>query len=174
MPRGKAPRTAAGRSGARKTTTRSRTTEAKPARAAAPPSPSGGAQTDPAVDAFLSKLDHPRKAEIEAVRQIILGVSPQIREGLKWNAQSFRTTDYFATVNLRGRGGDERVWLILHRGAKAKDNSANDLKVADPGGLLKWLASDRCLVTFEDARDIQSKRAALQAILQAWIRQLPA
>ena len=129
-------------------------------------------QTAHAVSEFLRELDHPRKQEIEAVRQIILGVSPEIREGIKWNAPSFRTTDYFATVNLRGKGGEERVWLILHTGAKVKKTAAKGMQIADPAGLLQWLAKDRCLVTFSDRKDIQAKRAALEAIIREWIGQL--
>ena len=52
-----------------------------------------------------------------------------------------------------------------------KDN-AKRMKIADPAGMLEWLAKDRCLVTFTDAKDIQAKRAALQAIVREWIRQL--
>ena len=129
-------------------------------------------QTDPAVTAFLRELDHPRKKEIEAVRRIILGVSPEIHEGIKWNAPSFRTTDYFATVNLRAKGGEERVWLILHTGAKVKKTATKGMQIADPAGLLKWLAKDRCLVTFAEGKDIQAKRVALEAIVRDWIRQL--
>ncbi len=125
-------------------------------------------RTDREVEAFMKKLNHPMKKDVEAVRQLILGVSPRISEGIKWNAPSFRTTEYFATVNLRGRGGDSRVWLILHFGAKVNDNS-KALKIADPKGLLKWLAKDRCLVTFADGKDIQAKRLALKAIIREWI-----
>jgi hypothetical protein len=142
-----------------------------PARKRAASRDAGGSQTDPAVDAFLRDMDHPRKSEIQAVRRIILGVSPEIREGIKWNAPSFRTKDYFATVNLRAKGGEERVWLILHMGAKAKDNS-KAIRIADPAGLLEWLAKDRCLVTFADAGDIKAKRAALESIVREWIAQL--
>ena len=127
--------------------------------------------TDPAVIAFLHDLDHPLKKEIEAVRQIVLGVSPKIHEGIKWNSPSFRTTEYFATLNLRAMDGKDRVWLILHRGAKAKDNT-KDLRIADTAGLLEWLAKDRCLVTFADGKDIKAKKSALQVILREWIRQL--
>jgi hypothetical protein len=141
------------------------------ARKPAPNAETSSLQTDPAVSAFLQELDHPLKREIEAVRQIILGVSPEIREGIKWNAPSFRTTDYFATLNLRAKDGKDRVWLILHRGAKAKDNTRN-MQIADPAGLLEWLANDRCLVTFGDSKDIRAKRAALQAIVREWIRQI--
>jgi hypothetical protein len=126
-----------------------------------------GSQTDPAVVALLRDLEHPLKQEIEAVRQLILGASPAIREGIKWNAPSFRTTDYFATFNLRTR---DRVRLVLHTGAKVKDTATTGLKVADPAGLLEWLAKDRCLVTLNDGKDIRAKRAALQALLREWIR----
>jgi hypothetical protein len=130
-----------------------------------------GSQTDPAVIAFLRELDHPLKQEIETVRQIILSVSPEIREGIKWNAPSFRTTEYFATLNLRAKDGKDRVWLILHTGAKVKDNT-KVMQIDDPAGLLQWLARNRCLVTFGDGREIQSKRTALEAIVRDWIRQV--
>src|SRR5262249_10496246 len=120
---------------------------------------------------FLNDLDHPLKPEIEAVRQIILGVSPEIREGIKWNAPSFRTADYFATLNLRAKDAKDHVWLILHMSAKAKDNTKG-MRITDPAGLPQWLAKDRCLVTFKDAKDIQAKRAALEAIVREWIGRL--
>jgi len=134
-------------------------------------SDTASSQTDPAVIAFLRELKHPLKKEIEAVRQIILGVSPEIREGIKWNSPSFRTTDYFATLNLRAKDGKDRVWLILHTGATVKATATKGLKIDDPAGLLKWLGKDRCLVTFDNKKDIDAKRVALQAIVREWIGQ---
>ena len=69
-------------------------------------------QTNPDVIAFISDLDHPLKREIKLVREIILGVSPEIREAIKWNAPSFRTTDFFATFFLRA---NDQVQLIFGR-----------------------------------------------------------
>lgn len=135
------------------------------------PRPPGeaAAQADPAVEAFLRELEHPRKPEIEAVRRIILGVSPTIREGIKWNAPSFRTTEYFATFHLRTR---DSVRLVLHTGAKARATAATGLDIPDPSGLLQWLAKDRCLVSLADGAQVEARRAALEAILRAWIRHL--
>ncbi|HQX23347.1 MAG TPA: DUF1801 domain-containing protein, partial [Pseudomonadota bacterium] len=65
------------------------------------------------VDAFLGQLDHPLKDGIEALRGIILGASAGISEGIKWNSPSFRTTEWFATVNIR----KDALMLILHLGA---------------------------------------------------------
>ena len=130
------------------------------------------ARTDPAVDAYLRELRHPRKAELATLRQILLDASPKISEGIKWNAPSFKTSDWFATINLRTKDGVERVWLVLHAGAKVKKSAAAGLQVADPQGLLQWLAKDRALVTFADAKELRARRAPLQALVRAWIGQL--
>jgi len=123
------------------------------------------AQTDPAVIAFLRELDHPLKEDVEVVRRMILDVSPEIREGIKWNAPSFRTVDYFATVNLRAR---DSVQLILHMGAKTKDSATKGVDIADPKGLLKWLAKDRCLMTLGSGKELRANKKAMQAILRQW------
>ena len=93
-----------------------------------------GRQTDPAIAAYLHALKHPRKPEQEALRLIILGASPAIREGIKWNSPSFRTTEWFATINVHAQ---DRVRLILHLGAKVKDNATKGMRIADPQGLLE-------------------------------------
>ena len=126
-------------------------------------------QTDAAVIAFMRDLEHPLKAEIEAIREIVLGVSPTIHEEIKWNAPSFRTTEHFATFSLRMR---DRVRLILHTGATVNRTATTGMTIADPAGMLEWLAADRCLVTFRDAKDIDAKRGALESVVRAWIRQV--
>jgi hypothetical protein len=131
---------------------------------------SDGSQMDPAVIEFLRELDHPLKKEIEAVRTIILGVSPEIREGIKWNAPSFRTTEYFATFNLRARGGAAAVWLILHTGAKVKETAKGGMAVADPEGILEWRGKDRAVAKFEGAGDVRAKTSALEGVIREWIR----
>lgn len=123
-------------------------------------------KTDTAVDTFMKSLAHPQKAAVEAVRQIILAADPGIHEGIKWNSPSFRTSEYFATLNLR----DDRVWLILHLGAKIKDHSTKGMKIDDPTRLLKWLSKNRCLVTLRDRKDVAAKRNALIAVLKQWIQ----
>jgi hypothetical protein len=138
------------------------------------PSRRGRAETsasreDPDVIAFLNALEHPLSSVVRAVREIILGASPAIREGIKWNVPSFRTTEYFATFHLRAK---DRVSVVLHTGAKVKGASAK-VDVPDPAGLLDWRSGDRCLVTL-DGDDLDAKRAPLRAIIKAWIAHLPA
>lgn len=111
----------------------------------------------------MAALKHPLKAEIEWVRRIITGVSPKITEEVKWKAPGFRTTESFATVNLRAT---DRLHLIFHLGAKVRPD-LKPLEIGDPAGLLKWLAKDRCMVT---VADLAKDRAALEAIVREWIR----
>jgi hypothetical protein len=112
------------------------------------------------VDAFLESLEHPLKPEILAVRQIILGADPAIGEGIKWNAPSFRTTEWFATFHLRGG-----FQVILHLGAKARDTTG--IKLESP--LLKWLGKDRASVTFPNMEVIEAKKGAFDDLVRRWI-----
>jgi len=118
------------------------------------------------VDAFLDTLDLPRKPEILAVRRAILGADPTIAEGIKWNAPSFRTSEYFATFHLRAKEG---VQVILHLGAKARDISIAGGVIDDPSSLLEWLGKDRATVKFRDRADIEAKRTAFVSLVRQWI-----
>jgi hypothetical protein len=120
------------------------------------------------VNAFMARLEHPLKAEIETVRAIILGADARIHESIKWNAPSFAVTEYFATFKLRPI---TTVQVVFHTGAKVKA-IVNDMYIDDPAGLLKWAAKDRCVATFADMHDIASKTAALTVVVKQWIEQL--
>lgn len=124
------------------------------------------ADTTMAVDGFMAALDHPCKREIEVLRRLVLAVDPAIAEGIKWNAPSFRTTEYFATTHLRAKAG---IGVILHLGAKARDLPAGGVAIDDPVGLLEWLGKDRARVTFASMKELVDKGAAFQAVLRQWI-----
>lgn len=115
----------------------------------------------------MAGLAHPFKAEIQALREIILAADPTVSEGIKWNAPSYRTTEYFATTHLRAKTG---VGLILHLGAKVRELPAGGVAIEDPGKLLKWLGKDRAQVEFRDLDDIESRKQAFQSLLQQWLR----
>lgn len=126
-----------------------------------------GANNTNEVNDFMAKLEHPLKAEIEAVRAIILGSDKRINESIKWNAPSFYLNEHFATFNLRSL---EAIQVVFHTGAKARADIAA-LKIDDPSGLLKWAAKDRCVATLSGVQDIRSKKSALVSIVKQWIKQ---
>jgi hypothetical protein len=132
-----------------------------------PKKPAGSAaRTTNEVDNFMAKLRYPLKADLEVVRKIILGASPAIGEAIKWNAPSFRTTEFFATANLRSL---DRVQFIFHLGAKVRGEH-RQVRISDPDGMIKWLAKDRCVVTMGAGQDIPARRAALEDIVRQWVR----
>ncbi len=101
------------------------------------PKPTNAGSEKPTNDviAFMARLEHPRKAEIETLRSIILGADGRIRESIKWNAPSFAITEHFATVKLRPM---ETVQVVFHTGAKVKPTATameiNDPAAAEMGG----------------------------------------
>lgn len=125
-------------------------------------------QASDEVAAFLARLEHARKAEIEVVRTLILSADPRIRESIKWNAPSFALADHFATFKLRP---ETTVQVVFHTGAKVKANP-RPIKVDGLAGLLSWAAPDRALVTFADMAAINAHRDALVAVVRQWIAQL--
>ena len=129
------------------------------------------ADTSAAVDDFLAALDHPQLALIHALRAVINGVDASVQEGIKWKSPSWRTGEYFATTHLRSKVG---VGVILHLGAKARALPAGGLAIADPTGLLNWLAADRAMVEFRDAADLASKRDEFEALLRQWLQHVQA
>ena len=122
---------------------------------------------DLAVTALLDANKHPLRAEIDALRTIILASDKWIEEGVKWNASSFRTGEWFATLN--GPKQVKEATIILHAGAKVIGIVLKD-HIADPEGLIKWLGNDRGMIIFAGVDDIKKKQPALQAIVRAWIQ----
>lgn len=125
-------------------------------------------RVDRDVDAFMAALDHPLKAEIEALRAIICPLDPRIVESVKWNAPSYAIDDHFATLRLYPQ---RTVQVVLHTGAKVKPES-RAMTIDDPDGLIVWATSDRGAVAFADIADIERKRDAFVSIVRQWIAQL--
>lgn len=125
-----------------------------------------GATAAGEVEAFLTSLDHPFEREIHAVRRVILGADPRIAEGIKWNAPSFRTSEYFATLHLRAKDG---VRVILHFGAKKRESPTSRDAIPDPDALLQWLGPDRASATFRDLADVEARGAAFASVVRHWI-----
>ena len=110
-----------------------------------------------AVDAFMEVLDHPFKAEVEAVRKIIKKVNKGITEEVKWKAPSFSYKGYMVTFNLWEK---KRVHLVFHNGAILKDKT----------GLLEGDYPDRRMMYFSDMKDVKAKKAALESFVKEWIK----
>lgn len=108
------------------------------------------------VDAFMENLDHPFKAEVQAVRDIIKGVNPGITEQIKWNALSFSYEGYLVTFNLWAK---QHVHLVFHNGAILSNES----------GLLEGDYPDRRMAYFSSMEDVEAKKTALENAIHEWV-----
>ncbi len=106
------------------------------------------------VEAFMAALDHPLKSEVQAVRQIIMGVDPGITEQVKWNAPSFSYgDDYLVTFHLRPT---DYVHLVFHHPATPTVTSEL-LEGSYPDG--------RRMAYFSDMNTVIEKKEALERVI---------
>lgn len=106
------------------------------------------------VDEFMTQLDHPFKAEVQKIREIIKSVNNNITEQIKWNAPSFSYQgEYLVTFNLRAR---EHIHLVFHNPAISSVKSE----------LLEGDYKDRRMAYFSDMADIEVRRGALEKAIQ--------
>jgi len=108
------------------------------------------------VAAYMRQLEHPLKAEIAALQQIIKAANPAIAERIKWNAPSYYTTEDFLTFNHRML---DKVHLIFHH-----------VKIAEiKSPILEGDYKDRRMVYFENMDAVLAKQAELESVIHQLI-----
>lgn len=111
---------------------------------------------NPDVDAFMENLEHPFKAEMQAVREIILSTDAKMTEVIKWGGPTFMYKGNLATLTPRTK---RFVNLFFQTGAI----------IPNPDGLLDGDAQAVRVARFHSIEDITKKREALEAVVRAWI-----
>ena len=110
------------------------------------------------VDEFMAALDHPLKAEVQILRDIIKGTNKEITEEIKWKAPSFSYKgEYLVTFNLRDTS---RVHLVFH----------NPLIPQVKSKILEGDYKDRRMAYFADMQDVKVKRVLLEKALKDLIK----
>jgi hypothetical protein len=110
------------------------------------------------VDAYMRDVDHPFKAEMQAVREIILGASPKISERIKWNAPSFFCGEDLGAFNPRAT--EYAHLILLFPGGQGMDDSS---------GLLEGNHKDRREAKFHSLDDVKAKKRALEKLVKGWV-----
>lgn len=62
----------------------------------------------------------------------------------------------------------KRVQLVLHRGAKVKEQPQERL-LKDECALLEWKSNDRAIMTFENAAQLERHLAVVKDIVAQWL-----
>src|SRR5688572_19612143 len=110
------------------------------------------------VDAFMGKLEHPYKTEVEMVREIIKNVNKDITEQIKWNAPSFSYKgESLVTFNLWEK---KHIHLVFHNPMISKVKSK----------LLEGNYDHRRMTHFSDENDVKAKKTALEKVLKDLIK----
>lgn len=110
------------------------------------------------VDEFMDKLDHPFKAEVQLIREIIKNVNKEITEQIKWNAPSFSYMgESLVTFNLWEK---KRIHLVFHNPMISKVRS----------NLLEGDYDHRRMAYLADKKDIETKKSALVKVLKDLIK----
>lgn len=109
------------------------------------------------VDDFLKKKKHPMTDEIQRIREIILSVSDDVAEDIKWSAPTFMYKGNIASFFMNTKN---TVSLLFHTGASISDTS----------GLLEGEGKTARVARFADMKDIEKKKKKLEGIIKKWIK----
>lgn len=108
------------------------------------------------VEEFMTKLEHPLKAEMEAVRSILINANPKIEEDVKWGGPSFSYKEELATFNPRIKN---YVALIFHKGELLNVKS-DFLEVASKG---------KVYAKFYSMEQVSENKELLEKMVNAWV-----
>lgn len=120
------------------------------------------------VDEFLAAQSPERRADVEALRALVLEAEPGLSEIVKWNSPSYVLDGVDRlTINAAGNGP---VRLILHFGTRrAEDTAAAPAFAGDPEGLLTWHSNIRASLALPQAAELAAKREAILELIRAWL-----
>lgn len=121
---------------------------------------------NPEVTQFLNAINHPFRAEIEELRNIILSVDNGITENIKWNGPNYCVNNADRiTMSIQP---PKQVRIVLHCGAKVKTTPKEKI-IKNDFGILDWKGNDRAIATFKSREDVTQTKNNLKAIIAEWI-----
>lgn len=119
----------------------------------------------------MAALDHPLKAEAEALRAILNALkAPVLEESVKWNAPSYTHGGvHCVTFNFSDR---KSVRLIFHCDTARKETKGAPPAMADESGLLQWQSDIRAIAAFRSMADASAARKALPTLVKRWVAEV--
>jgi hypothetical protein len=109
---------------------------------------------NPEVDAWFEALDRPVKAEMQRVREIILGADPRIIESIKWKTPTFSYEGNLASFNP----AKKFVSLLFHEGASIPGDHPH----------LEGEGAHARTMRFADMSEVEERAGDLEAVVRAW------
>jgi hypothetical protein len=116
---------------------------------------------------FMSQWDDYRKPLLAEIMRTITETSPDLTESIKWNAPNYCDDGKDRlTVMLHKK---DRVALILHTGARPKEDKKAPVLFADDTGLLEWNSNIRATIYFSDLPDFEAKKDLFKQAVTRWL-----
>ena len=116
---------------------------------------------------FLINFDDERKPLVEALLNAINEEFPNLTKIIKWNAPSFCDNGKDRmTIMLHKK---DSVSLILHTGARPKEDKKAPRLYQDGTGLLEWNSNIRATIPFADITDFFSKKELFKKAVKYWL-----
>jgi hypothetical protein len=110
---------------------------------------------DPGDDARFAEREHPQKAEMHRVREVMLGADERLTETIKWQSPTFVYEGNLASIDPHAK---KHVSVLFHRGAEIP----GDHPALEGGGKLARY------IRYADLDAVEAGRPALEAIVRAW------
>ena len=116
----------------------------------------------------MAALEHPLKAEAEALRAILLGLkAPKLDESVKWNAPSYAVGGtHCVTFNFGDKKG---IRLIFHCDTLRKEKKGAPPAFADEAGLLDWQSDIRAIAAFRSLEEVAAAKKVLPGLVKRWV-----
>lgn len=109
---------------------------------------------NPEVDDWFAEYEHPQKAAMQRVRDIILD-DGRMSEAIKWKSPTFMYKGNMASFNPRTKA---HVSLMFHTGASIPGKHA---RLQGGGDTARYM-------TFADLEEVEAAAPELQAIVASW------
>jgi hypothetical protein len=120
------------------------------------------------VTAHIQKLDAELVTVVQAIREIILSINPEIGQQIKWNNPSFYYTGAMKPFDPKEYKRDIVV-LNLHKG-RIMLVFPTGARVENHNGLLEGTYTDgRRTAVFKDLDDVRSKEKLLRNAIREWL-----
>ena len=116
---------------------------------------------------FLSEFADEREPLVGALLSAITEECPNLTEIIKWNAPSFCDNGKDRmTIMLHKKNS---VGLILHTGARPKEDKKAPRLYDDSTGLLEWNSNIRATLSFTSIDDFLAKQELFREAVKTWI-----
>ena len=107
------------------------------------------------VDEWMEAYDNPMKPVVAEVRKVVLAADDRITEAIKWQAPTFIYDGNIASFFPKAK---KHASLMFHKGAEIPGDFPN----------LEGEGKEARSMKFKSLEDLNSKKAELTSIVQAW------